>query len=91
MPKLTCMERTIRGLERCGFHLYAVVKGETVNGYMTLLPRADEGRRATPRTIAKWQREWRSLSDREQARTIAEHLKRTGRTEAATLARLQPH
>jgi hypothetical protein len=83
MSEVNRMERIVRGLERCGYHLYAVTAGGTLHGYMTLLPDVRQGQAATPRTVAKWQRKWRDLSKQEHARTIAEHLARTGRTEAA--------
>lgn len=89
MCKPSEMERVIRGLERCGYHLYAVAVAGSLHGYMTLLPTIDEEQRATLRTIGKWQRKWRIISVQEHARTIAEHLHRTGRTEVATQAKRQ--
>lgn len=82
MSKLWDIERIVRGLERCGYHLYAVTSAGTLQGYMTLLPTAETGQAATPRTVSKWRRKWHDLSEREHARNIAEHLARTGRTEA---------
>jgi hypothetical protein len=87
MSKPKDIERIVRGLERCGHHLYAVTSKGTLHGYMTLLPTGEPGQDATPRTIAKWQRKWRNLSEQEHARTIAEHLAKKGRTEAAIYAR----
>lgn len=90
MSEVQHIERIVRGLERCGYHLYAVTSGGTLHGYMTLLPTLEWGQAATPRTLSKWRRKWHDLSEQEHARTIAEHLARTGRTEAAIQARMAP-
>lgn len=88
MSEVQHIERIIRGLERCGYHLFAVASGGTLHGYITLLPIAGEGPAATLRTVNKWERRWRDLYKKEHARTIAEHLARTGRTEALVQARM---
>ena len=89
MSDLPAIERVVRGLERCGYHLFVVVSDGGLRGFMTLLPDGSTGRQATPRTEAKWQHEWRSLANRESSRTIAEHLERTGRTEVAVREKIQ--
>lgn len=89
MPKTPAIERVVRGLERCGYHLFAVVSDGGLRGFMTLLPDGSTGRQATPRTEEKWRQEWLSVSASHPARTIAEHLKRTGRTELAVRAKIQ--
>lgn len=80
MPKLTEMERAIRGMERCGYQVYAVTKGPQILGVAELLP---DTSKAQPRTEEKWRLKWQEILGTTSRRTIAEHLVGTGRTEAA--------
>lgn len=87
MAKPQDMERIVRGLERCGYHLYVVADGETLRGIMTLFPDTRQEPAATRRTCARWEKKWQEISEREPPRSIAEHLQKTGRTWAAIQAR----
>lgn len=88
MPKISELESTLRGLERCGYHVYAVGTAEEARGIVTLFPNSDEGKDATPRTVTRGLREWDRVKQGHSPRTLLDHLVATGRTEEATRCRL---
>lgn len=79
------LERTIRGLERMGYRIYAVEHHGALMRFVTRLPTTDARRRTRLRTAAKWLGKWSKMQHHLPPRTIAEHLAGTGRTEVTIL------
>ena len=78
------LERTICGLERCGYHVFAVTRGPEIRGWVEVLPDTDK---RTPRAERKWRLKWQEILCSTPRRTIAQYLAGTGRTRAAAEAR----
>lgn len=73
------IERTLRGMERCGYRIYAIPQGPDSLGVVELHPDDATG---LPRTERKWRMRWLEILATTGRRTIAEHLAETGRTQA---------